>query len=92
MSRDDPIITHYVHPPIPIRGWDWCAYRDPESKIVGWGKTEGAALADFARLELEEACFHECKSYGCAFTAANGGLCPLEEFYTPAVLARIFSR
>lgn len=78
MNRD-PIITHYVHPPIPIRDWDWCAYRDPESKLVGWGRTEAEARADFARLELEDACYHECNnSYACQFSAASGGRCPLE--------------
>jgi predicted RNase H-like HicB family nuclease len=47
----DPIITENVYPPIPIRQFDWAAYRDPEGS-VGWGKTEAEAIA--ALRELEE--------------------------------------
>lgn len=45
------IITDHVHPPIPYRGMDWCAYFDgdePPCK-VGWGATEEAAI-----MELKE--------------------------------------
>ena len=52
----DPIQTHHVYPPIPDRRWDYCAYRNPESKLVGWGRTAQEALDDFARLEAEDAC------------------------------------
>lgn len=77
----DPIQTHHVYPPISMREYDWCAYRDPESKMVGWGKTEAEALADFERLELEADCERECWQNGheeCQFALTNGGKCPLE--------------
>lgn len=41
------ITTSYVYPPIPVRGWDWCAqYDDTEGYYAGWGATEEAAIAD----------------------------------------------
>jgi len=40
------IITQHVYPPIPLRCFDWCAYLDPESRLVGWGKTREAAITD----------------------------------------------
>lgn len=47
------IKTNYVHPPIPLRKFDWSAYDtdkwdgDPEVKAsVGWGQTEQEAIAD----------------------------------------------
>lgn len=46
-----PIITEYVYPPIPVRHWDWSAYRDPEG-LVGHGATEEEAIQDL--LEKEE--------------------------------------
>jgi hypothetical protein len=46
-----PIHTEFVYPPIPIRRFDWVAYRDPEGR-VGWGRTQQEAIADF--LEGEE--------------------------------------
>jgi hypothetical protein len=37
------IITSYVNPPIPVRGYDWCAqYADCEGYYAGWGGTEEA--------------------------------------------------
>lgn len=43
-----------VHPPIPVRDFDWFAYDDdtydgdPESNpVIGWGKTAELAIADF---------------------------------------------
>jgi len=44
----DPIQTHYIFPPIPLRQFDWCAYRNPESKVVGWARTEAEALTSSA--------------------------------------------
>jgi hypothetical protein len=50
-ERANPIITEHVFPPIPMRQFDWCAYRDgyepPDSDgvgggIVGWGRTREA--------------------------------------------------
>lgn len=50
------IITTHVYPPIPIRSMDWSAVREgyePDSRcLVGWGRTEAAAIADL--LEQEE--------------------------------------
>lgn len=54
------IITQYEFPPIPLRQFDWCAYRDgyepPDCDgvgggHVGWGRTEEAAIADLLMLE-----------------------------------------
>lgn len=52
MRLDQPIETHCICPPIPIRTFDWCAYRDPES-LTGYGRTELEAVADL--LEQEDA-------------------------------------
>lgn len=46
----NPIITEHVYPPIPMRQFDWAAYRDPEGK-VGWGRTEVEAITDLAQRE-----------------------------------------
>lgn len=52
---ETPIHTENVYPPIPMRQFDWCAYRDgyepPDSEGVGggnigWGRTEADAIAD----------------------------------------------
>lgn len=42
------IVTSYVHPPIPIRSNDWCAYYDGDEELghYGWGRTEAEAVAD----------------------------------------------
>ncbi len=41
------IITSFVQPPIPVRGWDWCAqYADTEGYYAGWGETEEGAIKD----------------------------------------------
>lgn len=51
------IITTHVCPPIPIREYDWCAYRDGDDErpeLYGWGSTEQAALENLRRtLEAE---------------------------------------
>lgn len=49
------LVTVHVYPPIPIRDWDWCVYDsdvydgapDAGPQMVGWGKTEDEAKADF---------------------------------------------
>lgn len=46
-----PIITRYIHPPIPIRYYDWIAYNNPEFGPWGFGKTESAAIHDLLRFE-----------------------------------------
>ena len=50
------IITTYIHPPIPIRQFDWCAYRDGEEERggYGWGPTELEALVDLLELEADQ--------------------------------------
>ena len=46
------IITCHVFPPIPMRYFDWCAYRDgQEEGRVGWGSYELAAIEDLQELE-----------------------------------------
>ena len=56
----DRIVTHYDPPPIPLRRFDWCAYRDgyegptifSDGSIecrgdpIGFGRTEAEAIAD----------------------------------------------
>jgi hypothetical protein len=43
------IVATYVNPPIPIRGFDWCAHYDGEEEAggYGYGKTENEAIQDF---------------------------------------------
>jgi hypothetical protein len=44
------IRTYHVHPPIPIRDWDWSAVDndtyDGEGCPIGYGRTEQEAIAD----------------------------------------------
>lgn len=42
------IKTNYVYPPIPIRNYDWEAFRDDydEGSIIGHGRTEKEAIDD----------------------------------------------
>lgn len=55
------IRTAREYPPIPIRDFDWCAYDDDTfdgaadagRQIVGYGKTEAEAIADFKE-QLED--------------------------------------
>lgn len=49
----DPIITDFIHPPIPVRHFDWIAYRDPEGP-AGYGETEQDARTSLLELENEE--------------------------------------
>ena len=50
MNNNDtqPIVTAFVNPPIPCRGFDWSATRDgyDEGDHIGWGRTEAAAIDD----------------------------------------------
>ena len=51
------IITHHEFPPIPMRQFDWVAYRDGDDEHGhrhGWGPTKQAAIDDLLRLEDEE--------------------------------------
>lgn len=51
------IITNLVHPPIPLRQFDWAAYRDgfePEcGEPYGQGATEAEAVADLLQQEAD---------------------------------------
>jgi hypothetical protein len=52
------IITEYVHPPIPIRQFDWVAFREgddnDEDFLMGYGATADKAIADLLELESED--------------------------------------
>lgn len=61
---EQTIITEHVHPPIPVRMFDWCAcregYEPPDSEgvgggLAGWGRTEADAIADLKKREEEAA-------------------------------------
>lgn len=51
------IITVHVHPPIPIRTSDWCAYfdGDEETGRYGWGTTKELAVQDLTENYDEDA-------------------------------------
>jgi hypothetical protein len=49
------IVTSFVHPPIPMRQFDWSATRrsyEPGS-LIGYGPTEQAAIDDLLAQEAE---------------------------------------
>jgi len=48
----EKIITDFVYPPIPIRNFDWIAYRDgdDEEGPHGYGATEEAAIAELMEM------------------------------------------
>lgn len=50
------IVTNHVYPPIPIRHFDWCAYRDGQEEFgnYGYGQTKEAAIADLLVNEAEQ--------------------------------------
>lgn len=52
-SERDDIEVHCVFPPIPIRQFDYVAYRDPEGKY-GYGQTAEQAIEDLLALENDE--------------------------------------
>ena len=54
--RRPRVVTSFVYPPIPVRKFDWCAYRDgaEESGNYGWGHTEAEAIADLQEIETEQ--------------------------------------
>src|SRR5262245_17562080 len=49
------VIARCVHPPIPDRRRDWCAYHEGEKdwQHCGWGASEAEARADLERLDDE---------------------------------------
>lgn len=52
-APEPPITVEYVHPPIPDRDMDYCAYLDPEGPI-GWGSTRAEAVRDLLEQIREE--------------------------------------
>ena len=47
------IRTEYIHPPVPCRSYDWCAYdedtydgAEDSECVMGWGATEQEAIDD----------------------------------------------
>lgn len=77
------LVTVHVHPPIPRRNFDWCAYDtdyEPPDRdgigggVVGWGATEAAAIADYREI-IGEAC-RFCGRSDYPQSCAYGG-CPV---------------
>lgn len=75
MSRMfDDIRTEYVHPPIPMRGWDWCAWRDGnEEGLVGWGRSVVDAIVDLLTQEEDDFPEWQCQRCGMKVTSEK---CP----------------
>jgi hypothetical protein len=50
-----PIITSYVFPPIPVRHYDYCAFRQGTevSGNYGWGASKEDAIADLITIEAD---------------------------------------
>ena len=55
MAEPLKIVTTYVHPPIPVRQFDWSAVRDgyEPGAPIGWGSTEQAAIDDLLQEERD---------------------------------------
>ena len=53
MTDADDIVCAYDPPPIPIRIFDWCAYREgyEPPDPIGFGLTKEAAIADLLATE-----------------------------------------
>jgi hypothetical protein len=49
------VMTNYNHPPIPIRNYDWSAFREDydEGDFIGYGETEQDSINDLKALENE---------------------------------------
>ena len=50
------IVVDFIYPPIPLRQFDWCAYRadGDEHSPRGWGRTAEDAAADLLNAEDEQ--------------------------------------
>ena len=58
-ENNEKIITHHIYPPIPIRTFDWQAYRDGDEETgpFGYGAFEHEAVEDLRQqLREQEAC------------------------------------
>ena len=55
MKKETKILTSYDYPPIPIRDYDWSAFREDydEGDLIGYGETEQSAINDLIRKENE---------------------------------------
>jgi hypothetical protein len=63
------INTSFIHPPIPVRKFDWVANRDGEEEEgrQGFGETEQAAIEALLELEHEEGSDHNRTPYQASF-------------------------
>jgi hypothetical protein len=54
--QDDELITSNIRPPIPLRDYDWCAFRHgyEPGDTIGYGETEEAAINDFYEQAIGE--------------------------------------
>jgi hypothetical protein len=50
------IVTSHVYPPVPVRNFDWAAWRDGEEERgrYGYGTTEAEAIADLLEMEADD--------------------------------------
>ena len=55
MKKETKILTSYDYPAIPIRDYDWSAFREDydEGDLIGYGETEQSAINDLIRKENE---------------------------------------
>jgi hypothetical protein len=57
MAINLKITTEFVHPPIAVRLYDWCAtfedYDGERESPIGWGITEQQAIEDL-KMQVEE--------------------------------------
>lgn len=75
----EKIITSFVHPPIPVRQFDWQAYFDGEEELgqYGNGRTEREAIEDLltnGRLPCMERTGEIDHNNGCARCSAEVGM------------------
>jgi hypothetical protein len=56
LNKSREIVTVFEYPPIPIRDYDWAAFRYDHSEWspVGRGATEEAAIQDLLERESEQ--------------------------------------
>ena len=58
MSEHLKVQFDYVHPPIPVRKWDyraWVELSNGDEIVAGWGESPSGALCELAR-ELDDNC------------------------------------
>ena len=51
-GQERKILTHFVHPPIPPRCFDYCAWYEDDGEEAGnygWGETKDAAIKDLVQ-------------------------------------------